>query len=512
MAIPTYSSVQTIADNPQGYALGANSNSQQQGEQAAARASMGQGALATAQAPLTPKEQATPAGTNPNFQGNTVNQDAVAAADPNQAQSGVSVTQTAPDAVTQVNAQRTAGTVVDPQITKVSQQVSNRAAGVGNGISGNVPQPPVPPQSQTQTQLMSENSDRLAFDMNKVPKWNESDAFSMGMINFGVSLLAGNDIYSSLNSASSKFQEAYGQEKRTAWAEDLRKKGYDENEIQSWIASGNNKDLTDPMEKKMKIMQYNQAAMNLDKAKYENSPEMRNYNMSHQKWEDQMKVQAMKDQEAQQAASLAIQRAHLAIAQKEANAKLAAGKGDNPFGLDNRTLSRVQQQVKPYYDKVMNKTSQFSMATNAINEAKRLRAAGAPESQVTAQYNIAKEAYARGMKGTFTGGISPKEVDEYAGNPNLIKGGFASGLVALGGNVPDYELERLGQATSGAHDSELKTFQDFQANQYDQLSREIGPQRAAQVMSVFNTTGGDHALVSGDQRGTANPRTVQIQR
>lgn len=446
-----------------------------------------------------------------------------AGANPAQPVTNVSPNDLAPPPAQQIDQARTTGTVVDPQITKVSQQVANRSAGVGDAQTGNIVEPPTPPVAHQMTEQMSTDAQRLSFDMNKVPNWHDSDAFGMGLLNFGVSLLAGNDIYSSMNAGSQVFQTEYGKEKRTIWAEDLRKKGYDENEIQSWIQSGNNKDLTDPMEKKMKIMQYNLAASNLDRNLYENSPEMRNYNMSRQKWEDQMTVQKMKDEEAQQQAQLAISRAHLGLERERLGMekqKLAAGAKEMPFGLDTRTLSRVQTAVKPYYDKVMNKTSQYDMAANALQQAKALRAAGGSESQVTALYRTGMEAYARGMKGTMTGGISPKEVAEYGGNPNMLGSMWSSAKTAVGGDVPDYELDRMLAAAQGAKSSEQQTWNDFSQNQFQQLAREIGPERASAAMSLFSQTGTNiggvdpHYAATGgmDNRGMANPRTVQIQR
>lgn len=425
----------------------------------------------------------------------------------------VSPNDLAPPPAVQVDQARQTGTVVDHQITKVSQQVANRSTGVGDPQTGNIVAPPTPPKAQQATKQMSLEGERLAFDTDHVPNWHDSNAFSAGLINFGVSLLAGNDILTSMQGATSKFDELYGQEKREIWAEDLRKKGYDENEIQSWIQTGNNKELTDPMEKKMKIVQYNQALSNLDKSNYENSPEMRNYRNSHQMWEDQMAVQKYKDEQAYKTAELGIQRAHLALAKQQAAAK--NGAGANPFGLDNRTLSRVNQVVKPMYDKVMNRTTQFNAADNFINEALRLRQQGGSEQQVSQLYNNAKEAYARAMKGTFTGGITPNEVEQYAGNPNQLKGIFSKAKVAMGGDIPTDELQRMKAAASGAREQEQVTWNQFAGNQYDNLAREIGPERAGQVMSLWGMTSGEAGgwnAATGQNRGTANARTVTIKR
>lgn len=436
----------------------------------------------------------------------------------------VSTNDLAPPPTQQVETARQTGTVVDPTITKVTQQISNRVTGAGDPHTGNIPAAPTPPIAQQMTQQMSMDAKPISLSMDKIPNWHDSDAFSMGLINFGMNLLSGNNLIESMNSASGLFQQEYGKEKRQIWAEDLRRQGYDDTDIQSWIQSGDNKDLKDPMERKMKIMQYNQAAANLDKSLYENSPEMRNYNMSHQQWEDQLTVQKMKDQEAQQAAQLAIQRAHLGLAQKEfafrKQQALAKGSADQPFGMDTKTLTRVQNAVKPYYDKVMNKTSQYDMAANALQQAKALRAQGGSEAQVTQLYKTAMEAYARGMKGTMTGGISPKEVEEYGGNPSLLGGGFAGAKIALGGAVPDYELDRLEAAATSAKSAEQQTWNDFASNQYTQLARELGPERASRAMSLFSQTGTNiggvnphtPATMGQDQRGEANARTVQIQR
>lgn len=125
-----------------------------------------------------------------------------------------------------------------------------------------------------QAQLASEEQGKqVMFDQNKIPKWDESQAFGQGLLSFGLNLLAGNDIATAFNQAGSHFQSAYGREKRELWAQDLVSQGFDAHEIQAWIETGDQKALSDPMEKKARMQQYRLGQANLQKAMFESSPD-----------------------------------------------------------------------------------------------------------------------------------------------------------------------------------------------------------------------------------------------
>lgn len=252
---------------------------------------------------------------------------------PNQPTESVSANQRSVPPAQAVQQQNQTGVVVDPGIETVKMQVNNRMSGVGDPLSGNVRPPPEVPIAKQMTQQMEDTGQRIWMDQSKIPKWNESDSFSYGLINFGLNLLSGNDLASSLDAASTKFTKMYGEEKRALWAEDLRKQGFDETEIQQYIKTGDSKDLTDPMEKKMKIMNYNLASATLDSKLYENSPEMRQYKADHQGWEDEMTVRKYQDDQSYRNAQLGLERARLALSQQEASDKRAAAKAlNNGFG------------------------------------------------------------------------------------------------------------------------------------------------------------------------------------
>lgn len=183
------------------------------------------------------------------------------------------------------------GLPADSQVNYLKQSVSNRLSNTGDKLTGLDEAPPVPPPAKQFTEQLDQWGTQVAFDQTKVPNWHESDSFSYAMINFGLNLLSGNDLATSFGRAGQTFTDMYGREKREAWAQDLAQHGYSGPEIQQYIETGDSKVLTDPMERKAKLQQFNLGQAQLEQALYEASPEMRQYGLERQAWEDRQAAQ-----------------------------------------------------------------------------------------------------------------------------------------------------------------------------------------------------------------------------
>ena len=205
----------------------------------------------------------------------------------------------------------------DSQVTFVKETVSNRMAGTGDKVTGVVAAPPEMPPAQQFAKQLEDWGTQVAFDQTKVPNWHESDAFSYSLINFGLNLLSGNDLATSFGLAGKTFNDMYGREKREHWAEDLRKSGYNDAEISQWIETGNSKDLTDPMERKAKMQQYNLAQTQLDQALYESSPEMREYVRQRQLYDDKIAAEDRQFEKDLKLEQLGLDRERLGISRQE---------------------------------------------------------------------------------------------------------------------------------------------------------------------------------------------------
>lgn len=218
----------------------------------------------------------------------------------------------------------------------------NRGAGVGNGV-GLTPPPQAPKMKQVTQQVQDMEGKQVLFDQNKIPKPMESNAFNMGLMSFGLNLLSGNDWATSFNQAGAHFDQAYGREKRELWAQDLRAQGFDDHEIQRYIETGDNKALSDPMEKKMKQQQFALGQAQLAKAQYESSDEYLEYQQGRQNWQDQMQMKQMENQQMFQNESLKISQAQLGLAQQkmEIAARTAADKAAQPPKY-NEALSKAE--------------------------------------------------------------------------------------------------------------------------------------------------------------------------
>lgn len=150
---------------------------------------------------------------------------------------------------------------------------TNRGFGLGNAAGvPDAPEQVAMPNFEAQQREVE--GKQVLFDQNKIPKPMESNAFNMALMSFGLNLLSGNDYATAFNQAAGHFDQAYGREKRELWAEDLRNQGYDDQEIMSWIESGDQKALTDPAEKLRRAQQAQMEQLNLNKAMYEARPDV----------------------------------------------------------------------------------------------------------------------------------------------------------------------------------------------------------------------------------------------
>lgn len=236
----------------------------------------------------------------------------------------------------------------------------NRSAGVGNGV-GLTPPPQAPKMKQVSMDVQEQEGKQVMFDQNKIPRPMESNAFNMGLMSFGLNLLSGNDWATAFNQAGTHFDQAYGREKREAWRQDLINQGFDAHEIERYVETGDNKVLSDPMQKKMQQQQYKLGQAQLAKAQYESSDEFMQHQQDRQNWQDQMTLKQMENQQMFQNENLKIAQAQLGLSEQKlqmearnAAAKAAAApkyneslsKAENHYLRARQGLSNYQETEK----------------------------------------------------------------------------------------------------------------------------------------------------------------------
>ncbi|MCS5736909.1 hypothetical protein, partial [Herbiconiux daphne] len=133
----------------------------------------------------------------------------------------------------------------------------NIQAGVGHPITGaNQPDVPKPLTDNQQKNVTLHEAGQETFkSMNTIGDWFQSKSFLMGMMQTGMSLLDGKGYAESFAAGSNYFDKHYGMEQRQAWADDLLQKGYDRQEIQQYIETGDAKTLTSPEQGAMQQLQ-----------------------------------------------------------------------------------------------------------------------------------------------------------------------------------------------------------------------------------------------------------------
>ncbi|MFW3388612.1 UNVERIFIED_CONTAM: hypothetical protein RF648_21760, partial [Kocuria sp. CPCC 205274] len=143
------------------------------------------------------------------------------------------------------------------------------------------------------------------FDQNKIPEWYQSKSFGYGLITFGLNLLSGNDLAQSFALAGNAFTGAYGTEKRSIWAQDLHKQGYNPAEVEQWVQTGDAKVLTDPVQKEFQraqqTLQLQTGKEQLSALQYENDPARRQQALlEHQQDRDLSRLNIMSEMQARQ--------------------------------------------------------------------------------------------------------------------------------------------------------------------------------------------------------------------
>lgn len=390
---------------------------------------------------------------------------------------------------------------------------SNMLKGVGD-FMGRVTPPTPPSPKQATVEMMDAEGKQTMFDMNKIPKWQESDAFYGGLLSMGLNLLSGNDLATSFNAAGQYFDNAYGKEKRQAWAQDLVNQGYDAQDIQRWIETGDNKDLTDPMEKKMRMQQFNLGQQNLNKAIYENSPEMRQFNLDQIRFDNEMKIAKMQQDAAQHAQSIA--------------ARMASGNGS---GLSARDYSQMQTSIRDA-TKVTSQQTVFSRnAMRDIEQIKEYKAIyldpnSTPEQKAKAKsglngsFNSYRTNQARSMVG---GGakLTPKDLEATTGLPNIIDNNLNKISMKTNGYPTDEWINSMLTSTRNDVYNQTNTMKDIYRSAYASYAPVLGHDAAQAVIGRIAGSSGIGNVqidpVSGDYINNTvvdrvGPQTVSISR
>lgn len=364
----------------------------------------------------------------------------------------------------------------DP-VGHISALNENKSKGVG-GFSGNVntPLPSPPTQSQVQDMNLNAQGKQAAFDQNKIPAWYKSNSFNMGLISFGLNLLSGNDLATSFGAAGEAFNQMYGEERRSYWAEDLAKQGYDPVEIEEWKRTGDSKVLTSPQEKQMKMIQQRLQMQQLDNALYEGSPEMRQYQLGREQRKDALSEAQIRNSIANSNAQLGLSRERLNFEKSKYAAKQAAAGEDPEWGITNPEARMVLQQGKKFTDDSNLKRSRMAVAQEAAQKAKQLLEAG-DTAGAAAAYDQYEESYGKAMQGGL-GKIDRHDASDIAGPRTWW--GQASNAVVRGvrGAPTSGEIERAIASSNRGINTEHQVVVDNLQSMYENLIPKIGADRA----------------------------------
>lgn len=357
----------------------------------------------------------------------------------------------------------------------ISAKVVNRSVDP-TGPAANRPQRPDLPKIAGEVE--EQTSKQIMFDQNKIPKWNESNAFYGGLLSMGLNILSGNNLAQSFNAAGQYFDKAYGREKREAWAEDLRRQGFDEQEIQAYIETGDNKALTDPMEKKARMQQYQLGQQQLKRATYENSDEYQNYLRESEDWERGMKERQMQNQEDYQRRSLAIQQAGI----DNQRAKLA--QAANAF--TSRDFTQFRSTLQSAMRTMEQKLVQSGLADRSLNDLQAAMSRGDnPAAQ--AAYMSFREYQARAMLGG-NATLTTKAIEEVTGLPSKLDNALNKGLLGFGGTPTDTWIGAQRAAVKNAINNEHEVAAQLLENAYRTWAPEYGHEMAQRI--VRRTAGG----------------------
>ena len=446
----------------------------------------------------------------------------VVSSNPNQPTEGVSAANinTGNAALSQQQT-NTTGVVVDPSIERVKGQVANRSAGVGDGF-GNLEVPKQPDIKTSYADQMKTIGDRVSLSQNNIPTWHDSDSFNYGLLNFGLNLLSGNDLATSFSTASKTFADMYGQEKRQIWGEDLRKQGYDDTEIQRYIETGDNKVLTDPFEKQSRLMDYNTKAAQLDQARYETSPEMRQYQLDKDKFSTNLELKKMQADEDYRRQQLGMEAERLNLQRQQNKQELELKKltleaKNNPNGLSSRDISQLQTASRDSIRNLQQKYTNSQLADKALKDLEEAAKRGDNDT-VQGQYNAFREYQARAMLG---GGatLTPKQLQETTGLPATFDQARNVGLMGLTGTPTEKWVNIQKAVTQRAIENERQIVYDKAESLYQALLPQYGHVAATNATNrVMSGSGMGSFKFDPDSQvairpsAVANKKTVTITR
>lgn len=275
----------------------------------------------------------------------------------------------------------------------------NRAAGMGNSVGLQKP-PKAPTMKQFESKIVEQEGKQVLFDQNKIPKWNESEAFAQGLMSFGLNLLSGNDLITSFNQAGGHFEKTFAKEKRQNWANDLIQQGYDAHDVQAWIETGDQKALKDPMEKKRAQQQYQLGQMQLQKAEYETSPEYQQYQRDVEDYRNQLEQAKFVREGEFQNATLALRQKEMDMNAEMHQQKLEAlqQKLQNGDDLTSRDYSQLYQTTKEATKNAQQKLTSSNLAQKDLDDLEAAIKRG-DKAAAAAAYTSFSEHQARAMVG-----------------------------------------------------------------------------------------------------------------
>lgn len=130
------------------------------------------------------------------------------------------------------------GPVTSKEVEDAKKRAKNIAEGKGDGTGHVTPEVTTPDTTKAMLSAADEAGKRAALAYNTAPVWYESDAFSGGLITFGMNLLSGKSYAESFEAASKGFDEKFAKEKRQGYARALYNDGYSMSTIEEWIETG----------------------------------------------------------------------------------------------------------------------------------------------------------------------------------------------------------------------------------------------------------------------------------
>lgn len=404
--------------------------------------------------------------------------------------------------------------VTDPA---TSLAISTRNRAITGGGLGERTMPTVPGQPQTPQEAgfkaQELESKRIAFDQNKIPKWYDSNAFSMGLISFGLNMLSGNNAADSFNAAGQVFEKGFGREKREAWAEELRAQGYDDHEIMTWIQTGDNKALTDPQERQMKNMQYQQAQYALENSRYDVN-EGRQAKAGQQKFENELAIAKMQEERDYRNQTLANDAARLSIQLKEHQRKLA---DDGKTKMTARDYGQLASTVMPTI-KVANQRIAFSDAAKRdLDDIKRYikegNTAGVQGSYKSFQYNMARAVKGGGAT------LTEKDVEGASALTSMMDENLNKASLKLSGAPTQFWIDSMEKSVTNDITNQTNGVRQIAEEVYNTYEPVFGAEEAQRIVSRIMAGGSlgklnfqNNSLVSDDRSDRVGPGTVKIQR